>query len=62
MLDHIETIDELDLDEVPPTSHVVDVTNRCAPTCRAVAAARVALANAPDVDDGGFPVPEPEAA
>ena len=28
MLDHIETIDELgDLDDVAPTSHVIDVEN-----------------------------------
>ena len=60
MLDHIEKITELDLDGVPPTSHVVDVANALRadeprPSCRA----SVALASAPDAADGGFRVPSP---
>ena len=30
VLDHIAKISELDLDDVPPTSHVVEVTGRAA--------------------------------
>jgi aspartyl-tRNA(Asn)/glutamyl-tRNA(Gln) amidotransferase subunit C len=60
VLDHIEKISELDLEGVPPTSHVVDVVNAfradeptpCLP-------ADVVLAQAPDPVDGGFGVPSP---
>ena len=31
VLEHIEKISELDLADVPPTSHVVDVTTRTSP-------------------------------
>lgn len=63
VLDHIEKIRELDLDGVPPTSHVVDITGRlradepapCLP-------ADVALAAAPEPLEGGFGVPSPGAA
>ena len=34
VLDHIATIETLDLADVPPTSHVVTSRTRCAPTCR----------------------------
>ena len=41
VLDHIEKIGELDLDGVPPTSHVVEVANALrADEPRPVAAAR----------------------
>ena len=60
VLDHIEKISELDLEGVPPTSHVVDVVNAfradeptpCLPR-------DVVLAQAPDPVDGGFGVPSP---
>jgi aspartyl-tRNA(Asn)/glutamyl-tRNA(Gln) amidotransferase subunit C len=64
VLEHIEKIGELDLDGVPPTSHVVDVVNvlredeprPCLPR-------EVALAAAPEpVPEGGFGVPSPAAA
>jgi aspartyl-tRNA(Asn)/glutamyl-tRNA(Gln) amidotransferase subunit C len=60
VLDHIEKISELDLDGVPPTSHVVEVENvtrpdeprPCWPRDRV-------LAEAPDAAAGGFRVPTP---
>jgi aspartyl-tRNA(Asn)/glutamyl-tRNA(Gln) amidotransferase subunit C len=63
VLDHIEKIRELDLADVPPTSHVVDVVNilradepqPCLPV-------EVALASAPEPTHGGFGVPSPGAA
>ena len=62
VLDHIEKIGELDLDGVPPTSHVVatgsalrpDVVDESLPH-------EVALASAPAVAGGGFLVPSPQA-
>jgi aspartyl-tRNA(Asn)/glutamyl-tRNA(Gln) amidotransferase subunit C len=60
VLDHIETIGALDLDDVPPTSHVVDVTNRLrADEPRPSWPEEVMLEQAPDVADGGFRVPSP---
>ena len=62
VLDHIEKIRELELDGVPPTSHVVEVANALrADEPRPCLAREVALANAPDVADGGFRVPSPQA-
>jgi aspartyl-tRNA(Asn)/glutamyl-tRNA(Gln) amidotransferase subunit C len=60
ILDHIEKIDELDLEQVPPTSHVVNVENvlredeprPCLPREKA-------LEQAPDVAEDGFRVPSP---
>ena len=62
VLDHIEKISELDLDGVPPTSHVVDVPNALRPDVpRPCLPREVALANAPAVEDDGFSVPSPTA-
>ena len=62
VLDHIEKISELDLDGVPPTSHVVDVPNALRPDVPRPSLPReVALQNAPAVDDDGFSVPSPTA-
>jgi aspartyl-tRNA(Asn)/glutamyl-tRNA(Gln) amidotransferase subunit C len=62
VLDHIAKIGELDLDEVPPTAHVVEVTGRLRPDePRACLAREVALEQAPAVSDGGFLVPSPQA-
>ena len=62
VLDHIEKIGELDLDGVPPTSHVVEVANALrADEPRPCLPRDVALASAPDVADGGFRVPSPQA-
>ena len=62
ILEHIERISELDLEGVPPTSHVVEVANAlredeprpCLPR-------EVALAQAPAVGGEGFLVPSPQA-
>jgi aspartyl-tRNA(Asn)/glutamyl-tRNA(Gln) amidotransferase subunit C len=63
VLQHIETISELDLDRVPPTSHVVDVVNALrADEPQPCLPRKVALASAPDPVDGGFGVPSPGAA
>jgi aspartyl-tRNA(Asn)/glutamyl-tRNA(Gln) amidotransferase subunit C len=62
VLDHIERISELDLAEVPPTSHVVEVTGALrADEPRPCLPREVALAQAPAVEQGGFLVPSPQA-
>jgi aspartyl-tRNA(Asn)/glutamyl-tRNA(Gln) amidotransferase subunit C len=63
VLDHIEKIGELDLEGVPPTSHVIDVVDALradepAPSLPVEAV----LAAAPDPVDGGFGVPSPGQA
>ena len=63
VLDHIEKIRELDLEGVPPTSHVVEVTNALRPDEPHVSLpVDVALAAAPEPLEGGFGVPSPGAA
>ena len=63
VLDHIEKIRELDLEGVPPTSHVVDVVNALRPDePEPCLAPEVALASAPEPLHGGFGVPSPGAA
>lgn len=60
VLDHIEKISELDLDGVPPTSHVVEVENVLRPDEPRPSWPRDrALAEAPDAAAGGFRVPTP---
>jgi aspartyl-tRNA(Asn)/glutamyl-tRNA(Gln) amidotransferase subunit C len=62
VLDHIAKIGELDLADVAPTSHVVEVTDALRPDePRASLPREVALAQAPAVSDGGFLVPSPQA-
>lgn len=62
ILEHIERIEGLDLEGVPPTSHVVDIVNRLRPDVPTPSLApETALAQAPDAADGGFRVP-PSAA
>jgi aspartyl-tRNA(Asn)/glutamyl-tRNA(Gln) amidotransferase subunit C len=63
VLDYIELIAELgDLDDVPPTSHVVDVENVLrADVPRPSLPVEKALESAPDAADGGFRVPSPGA-
>ncbi|MEA2243372.1 MAG: aspartyl-tRNA(Asn)/glutamyl-tRNA(Gln) amidotransferase subunit [Solirubrobacteraceae bacterium] len=62
VLTHIEKIGELDLIGVPPTTHVVEVSNALRPDEPEPSLPReVALANAPAVADGGFLVPSPQA-
>jgi aspartyl-tRNA(Asn)/glutamyl-tRNA(Gln) amidotransferase subunit C len=63
VLGHIEKISELDLEGVPPTTHVVEVAGALRPDEPQPSLPRdVALANAPDVADGGFRVPSPQAS
>ena len=62
VLDHIAKIEEIDLDGVPPTSHVVEVTGRLRADEPCDSLPReVALAQAPAVSGGGFLVPSPQA-
>lgn len=62
VLDWIEKIEELDLDDVEPTSHVVEVVNVLRPDVpRPSLTQEQALANAPDPYKGGFRVPSPGA-
>jgi aspartyl-tRNA(Asn)/glutamyl-tRNA(Gln) amidotransferase subunit C len=60
VLDHIEKIRELDLQDVPPTSHVVEVTDALRPDePRPCLPRDVVLAAAPEPLEGGFGVPSP---
>jgi aspartyl-tRNA(Asn)/glutamyl-tRNA(Gln) amidotransferase subunit C len=60
VLDHIEKISELELDGVPPTSHVIDVENMLrADEPRPSWPVERVLEPAPDAADGGFRVPTP---
>jgi aspartyl-tRNA(Asn)/glutamyl-tRNA(Gln) amidotransferase subunit C len=62
VLDHIAKIAELDLDDVPPTSHVVEVTGGLrADEPRPSLPRELALAQAPAVSGEGFLVPSPQA-
>ena len=62
VLEHVEKIAGLDLDGVPPTSHVVPMTNALrADEPRPSLEREVALAAAPAVRDDGFEVPSPQA-
>jgi aspartyl-tRNA(Asn)/glutamyl-tRNA(Gln) amidotransferase subunit C len=62
VLDHIATIEQLDLDAVEPTSHVVAVENALrADEPQPSLSREQALASAPAVADGGFAVPSPQA-
>ena len=62
VLDHIAKIGELDLDDVPPTSHVVELTGRLRPDePRPSFPHEVVLAQAPAVSEDGFLVPSPQA-
>ena len=67
VLDHIEKIRELDLEDVPPTSHVIDVVNALrADEPRPCLPPEVALRSAPEPVQTpagtGFGVPSPGAA
>lgn len=60
VLDHIETISQLDLEDVAPTSHVVEVQDALrADEPEPSLPREVALASAPDSDGEGFVVPSP---
>ena len=61
ILDHIETINEIEgIEEVEPTSHVVEVENVLrADEPRPSWPRERVLEQAPDVAEGGFRVPSP---
>jgi aspartyl-tRNA(Asn)/glutamyl-tRNA(Gln) amidotransferase subunit C len=62
VLGHIETIAELDLEGVEPTTHVVAVENALREDIPAPSLPlERALESAPEVLDGGFAVPSPQA-
>ena len=62
ILDHIEKINELDLEDVVPTSHVIGVENVLRPDEPRPSIPRErALEHAPDAADDGFRVPSPGA-
>ena len=62
VLEHIEKIEALELEGVPPTSHVVDVPSALRPDEPRPSLPRdVALASAPATQDDGFLVPSPQA-
>lgn len=62
VLDHVARIGELDLDGVPPTTHVVEVSGRLrADEPRPCLPREVVLAQAPAVSGEGFLVPSPQA-
>ena len=62
VLDHIEKIEELDLEDVEPTSHVLELENVLREDVPRPSAPRDRmLAQAPDPTAGGFRVPSPGA-
>jgi aspartyl-tRNA(Asn)/glutamyl-tRNA(Gln) amidotransferase subunit C len=62
VLDHIAKIEELDLDDVAPTTHVVDVTDGLREDQPRDSLPRdLALSQAPAVSGEGFSVPSPQA-
>lgn len=62
VLDHVAKIGELDLEGVPPSTHVVEVTGALRPDePRPCLPREIALASAPAVSEDGFLVPSPQA-
>lgn len=62
ILDHIEKIGELDLDDVEPTSHVIELQNVLRPDEPRESWPRERmLESAPDADQNAFRVPSPQA-
>jgi aspartyl-tRNA(Asn)/glutamyl-tRNA(Gln) amidotransferase subunit C len=62
ILEHVDRIAELDLDDVEPTSHVVELENVLrADVPHESLPPEVALASAPDPAEGAFRVPSPQA-
>jgi aspartyl-tRNA(Asn)/glutamyl-tRNA(Gln) amidotransferase subunit C len=62
ILDHVDRIGELDLDDVEPTNHVVDLENVLRPDVPRPSWPRERmLEEAPDPADGAFRVPSPQA-
>jgi aspartyl-tRNA(Asn)/glutamyl-tRNA(Gln) amidotransferase subunit C len=62
ILEHVDRIAELDLDQVEPTDHVVDLENVLRPDEPRPSWPRERmLEQAPDPADGAFRVPSPQA-
>jgi aspartyl-tRNA(Asn)/glutamyl-tRNA(Gln) amidotransferase subunit C len=62
ILEHVDRIGELELDDVAPTSHVVELENVLRADEPRLSWPRDAvLAQAPDPADGAFRVPSPQA-
>ncbi|HEU5104762.1 MAG TPA: Asp-tRNA(Asn)/Glu-tRNA(Gln) amidotransferase subunit GatC [Solirubrobacterales bacterium] len=62
ILEHVDRIGNLDLEGVEPTSHVVALENVLRPDeARPSLPPDVALASAPEPQDGAFRVPSPQA-
>jgi aspartyl-tRNA(Asn)/glutamyl-tRNA(Gln) amidotransferase subunit C len=62
VLDHAAKMGELSLQDVQPTSHVVEMTGALRPDLPRPSLPReVVLAQAPDAGDEGFLVPSPQA-
>jgi aspartyl-tRNA(Asn)/glutamyl-tRNA(Gln) amidotransferase subunit C len=62
ILEHVDRIGELDLDDVRPTSHVVELENVLRPDEPRPSWPRGAvLGQAPDPAEGAFRVPSPRA-
>ena len=62
ILEHVDRISALDLDEVEPTTHVVELANVLRDDDPEPSLPReVALEPAPDPADGFFRVPSPQA-
>jgi aspartyl-tRNA(Asn)/glutamyl-tRNA(Gln) amidotransferase subunit C len=58
ILDAVGVVSELDLADVPPTSHPLDIVNVADDDVpRAPLTREDSLANAPDAEDGAFRVP-----
>jgi len=58
ILGHAERIQSLDLDDVPPTSHSIPLSNVMRPDeVKPSLAQEDALRNAPEAEDGRFKVP-----
>ena len=58
ILEAVGKVAELDLDDVPPTSHPLDLVNVLADDVPRTSLDRdAALANAPEADNGAFKVP-----
>ncbi len=62
VLEHVARIGELDLDDVAPTFHVVEVTGALRPDEPRLSLPReIVLGQAPAVSADGFRVPSPQA-
>jgi aspartyl-tRNA(Asn)/glutamyl-tRNA(Gln) amidotransferase subunit C len=63
ILEHVETMNELDLEGIEPTTHVVELQNVLREDVPRDSLPRErALEQAPDAADGGFRVPTPGQA